>query len=86
MSPQIQHHQGGLANEAVVASSKILLVHQDLLDFARTMDLSLQSVYINAATTHWKKATSIIQVVDTEIEEAPKNKGSMRNMKKTSKR
>jgi hypothetical protein len=29
-------------------------------------------VYIPAATKHWKKATSIIQVVDTEIEEALK--------------
>jgi hypothetical protein len=66
-----------MANEAVFTLSKILLAHQDLLDFAPTMELSLQSGDIYAATKHWKKVTSIIQCTAVNLEEALKKLGSL---------
>jgi hypothetical protein len=58
-------------NKAVFTLSKILPVHQDILNFAPTIHLSLQSVDIPAASKHCKKVTSIIQLLATDNEEAP---------------
>jgi hypothetical protein len=53
-----------MANEAVFTFSKIRLVHQNLLEFAPMIeDLSLQSGDILAATKHWKKGTSIMNLI-----------------------
>jgi hypothetical protein len=70
-----------MANEAVLTFSKIILVHQDLLDFVPTMDLSLQSFNIPAAIKHWKKVTCIIQLLVTDIEQALKTQGSLSRVK-----
>jgi hypothetical protein len=59
-------------NKALFIVSKILPVYQDLLSFALTIELSLQSVHIPAASKHWKKVTFIIQLVASYIEVAPK--------------
>jgi hypothetical protein len=68
-------------NKAVFTLSEILPVHQDILKFAPTIHLSLQSVDIPAASKHCKKVTSIIQFLATDIEDAPKKQGHMSIMK-----
>jgi hypothetical protein len=70
-------------NKASFTVSKILLVYQDLLNFALIIELSLQSVHIPAASKHWKKVTFIIQLIATYFEVAPKKQGSMSIVKRS---
>jgi hypothetical protein len=60
-----------IANEAAFTFFKILL------DFAPTMNLSLQSEDIPAAKKRWKKVTSTLQLVATDIEQAQQKQGSL---------
>jgi hypothetical protein len=73
-SPKSSTTKVVMANEAVFTFSKMLLVHQAILYLSTMMDLSLQSGDIPAASKHWKKVTSNIQLSATEIGRALKSK------------